>query len=163
MRGEVWKRSKSEKSQTPRLRAPVGTPGETGVGRPDGRKPEACEGAGPGSGGVTGNSVARRAWKRDTRDTWTWERCWVVNGVCMTYMARGNAVTRVTWGARWSSDILDVGVNGQRKTRVEAVYICVGEWHVAHIVVRGSKKLLIRVLLPWVRGDSHTMRGVCWW
>ena len=57
-RGEVWKGSKSEKSQTPRLRAPVGTPGETGVRRPDGRKPEAGEGAGPGSGGVTGNPVA---------------------------------------------------------------------------------------------------------
>ena len=37
-----------------------GTPGETGVRRPDGRKPEACEGAGPGSGGVTGNPVIRR-------------------------------------------------------------------------------------------------------
>ena len=57
-RGEVWKESKSEKSQTPRLLAPVGTHGETGVRRPDGRKPEACEGAGPGSGGVTGNPVA---------------------------------------------------------------------------------------------------------
>ena len=33
--------------------APVGTPVETGVGRPDGRNPEAGEGAGPGSGGVT--------------------------------------------------------------------------------------------------------------
>ena len=53
------KESKSEKAQTPRLRAPVGTPGETGVGRPDGRKPEAGGGAGPGSGGVTGNPVAR--------------------------------------------------------------------------------------------------------
>ena len=41
-----------------RLLAPVGTPGETGVGRPDGRKPEAGEGAGPGSGGVTGKPVA---------------------------------------------------------------------------------------------------------
>ena len=51
---------KHEKTQTPRLRAPVGTPGETGVGRPDGRKPEAGEGAGPGSGGVTGNPVIRR-------------------------------------------------------------------------------------------------------
>ena len=57
----VWKGSKSEneETQTPRLRAPVGTPGETGVGRPDGRKPEACEGAGPGSGGVTGNAVEK--------------------------------------------------------------------------------------------------------
>ena len=53
-------------------------------------------------------------------------------------------------------------MNGQRKTRVEAVYVGVGEWHVAHIVVRDSVKLLIRVLLPWVRGESHTMRGVCW-
>ena len=52
-------RKESEKTQTPRLRAPVGTPRETGVRRPDGRKPEACEGAGPGSGGVTGNPVAR--------------------------------------------------------------------------------------------------------
>ena len=68
-RGEVWKGSKSKKSQTPRLRAPVGTPGETGVRIPDGRKPEACEGAGPGSGGVTGNPVARRVRKRHTRDT----------------------------------------------------------------------------------------------
>ena len=33
----VWKRNKSEKAQTPRLRAPVGTPRETGVWRPDGR------------------------------------------------------------------------------------------------------------------------------
>ena len=41
------------------MRAPVGTPGETGVGRHDGRKPEAGEGAGPGSGGVTGNPVAK--------------------------------------------------------------------------------------------------------
>ena len=36
----------------------------------------------------------------------------------------------------------------------------VGEEHGAHIVVRESVKLLIRVLMPWVRGDSHTMRGV---
>ena len=27
--------------------------------RHDGRKPEVCEGAGPGSGGLTGNPVAR--------------------------------------------------------------------------------------------------------
>ena len=39
--------------------APVSTPGETGVERPDGLKPEACEGAGPGSVGVTGIPVAR--------------------------------------------------------------------------------------------------------
>ena len=68
MRNAKWKtkdvvrgcqRKETEKTQTPRLRAPVGTPGETGVGGPDGRKPEACEGAGPGSGGVTGNPVAK--------------------------------------------------------------------------------------------------------
>ena len=88
-RGGVWKRDKSEKSQTPRLRAPVGTPGETGVGRPDGRKSEACEGAGPGSGGVTGDPVAGRVRKRHTRDTWTLERCWVVNGVGVTYKGPG--------------------------------------------------------------------------
>ena len=59
--------AKHEKTQTPRLRAPVGTPGETGVQRPDGRKPEAGEGAGPGSGGVTGNPVAES--ESDTRET----------------------------------------------------------------------------------------------
>ena len=61
MRGntEEGKETRKEETQTPRLRAPVGTPGETGVGGPDGRKPEACEGAGPGSGGVTGNPVAK--------------------------------------------------------------------------------------------------------
>ena len=42
----------------PRLRGPVGTAGEIGVQRPDGRKPEAGEGAEPGSVGVTGNPVA---------------------------------------------------------------------------------------------------------
>ena len=47
-----------EETQTHRLRAPIGAPGETGVKRPDGRKPEAGEGTGPGSGGVTGNPVA---------------------------------------------------------------------------------------------------------
>ena len=52
-------KKESEKKQTPRLRAPVGTPRETGVRRPDSRKPEACEGAGPFSGVVTGNPVAR--------------------------------------------------------------------------------------------------------
>ena len=56
MRGCQMK--ESEKTQTPRLRAPVGTPGETGVERPDGRKPVACKGAGPGSWGVTGIQVA---------------------------------------------------------------------------------------------------------
>ena len=35
--------------------------------RPDGRKPEADEGAGPGSGGVTGNPVA--GGERDTQET----------------------------------------------------------------------------------------------
>ena len=39
--------------------APVGTPVETDVWRHDGRKPEAGDGAGPGSGGVTGIPVAR--------------------------------------------------------------------------------------------------------
>ena len=57
---------------------------------------------------------------------------------------------------------MDVGVNGQRKTRDEAVYIGVGELHVAQIVVRGSVKLHIRVLLPWVRCGSRTMRDVFW-
>ena len=88
-RGYVRKtkrRNKVERTQTPRLRAPVGTPG---VKRPDGRKPEAGEGAGPGSGGVTGNPVAKSARKRHTRDTWTWERCWVVNGVGVTYKNPG--------------------------------------------------------------------------
>ena len=42
------------------------------------------------------------------------------------------------------------------------MYVGVGVWHIAHIVVRDSVKLLIRVLLLWVRGDSHTMRDVCW-
>ena len=36
----------------------MATAGEIGVQRPDGRKPEAGEGAGPGSVGVTGNPVA---------------------------------------------------------------------------------------------------------
>ena len=67
----------------------MGTPGETGVRRPDGRKPEACEGAGPGSGGVTGNPVAKRARKNHARDTWTLEQCWVVNGVGVTYKGPG--------------------------------------------------------------------------
>ena len=35
--------------------------------RPDGRKPEADEGTGPGSGGVTGNPVAES--ESDTRET----------------------------------------------------------------------------------------------
>ena len=65
----VGEECKSEKTQTPRLRAPGGTPGATGVRRPDGRKPEAGEGAGPGSGGVTGNPVARETKERHTRDT----------------------------------------------------------------------------------------------
>ena len=53
------RRNENEKTLTPRLRAHVGTPGETGVVRPDGRKPEAVDGAGPGSGGVTEIPVAR--------------------------------------------------------------------------------------------------------
>ena len=62
-------REKSEYNgaQTPRLLAPVGTPGETGVRRPDGRKSEAGEGAGPGSGGITGNPVARSERKEHKR------------------------------------------------------------------------------------------------
>ena len=56
--------------------------------------------------------------------------------------------------------ILDDGVNGQRKTRGEAVNVGVGVGHGAHIVVRESVKLLIRVLVPWVR--SRTMRNVFW-
>ena len=58
------RKSKVAKTQTPRLRAPVGTPGETGVGRPDGRKPETGEGAGPGSGGVTAKPFAESERKR---------------------------------------------------------------------------------------------------
>ena len=58
--------------------------------------------------------------------------------------------------------VLDDGVNGQRKTRGEAVTIGVGDRHGAHIVVRESVKLLIRVLLPWVRCGSRTMREVFW-
>ena len=61
------RKSKVAKTQTPRLRAPVGTPVETGVGRPGGRKPEAGEGAGPGSGGVTGNPVAKSEMERHER------------------------------------------------------------------------------------------------
>ena len=57
---------------------------------------------------------------------------------------------------------MDVGVNRQRKTRGEAMDIGVGVWHGAHIVVRDSVKLHTRVLLPWVRGGSRTMRGVIW-
>ena len=58
--GEVGCEKRREReTQTPRLRAPVGTPVETGVGIPDGRKPEAGKGAGPGSCGVTENPVAK--------------------------------------------------------------------------------------------------------
>ena len=57
--GKEFGKETQTRTRTPRLRAPVGTPGVTGVRRPDGRKPEACEGAGPGSGGVTGNLVAK--------------------------------------------------------------------------------------------------------
>ena len=92
------------------------------------------------------------------------------------YKARGNAVTRVAGGMRWRvdervgdsvgygvgewGDVLGDGVNGQRKTRGEAVTIGVSGRHGAHIVVRESVKLLTRVLLPWVRGGSRTMRDV---
>ena len=54
----------------------------------------------------------------------------------------------------------DDGVNRQRKTRGAAVTIGVSERHGAHIVVRESVKLLIRVLMPWLRCGSHTMRDV---
>ena len=69
MRGntEEGKETRKEETQTPRLRAPVGTPGETVVGRPDGRKPEAGEGAGPGSGGVTGIPVAKSGREKHDR------------------------------------------------------------------------------------------------
>ena len=63
----MQKWNESKKTQTPRLLAPVGTPGETGVGRPDGLKAEAGEGAGPGSGGVTGNPVAKSERERHER------------------------------------------------------------------------------------------------
>ena len=53
-----WRENAERGTSTPRLRAPVGTPGETGDWRPDGRKPVAGEGAGPGSVGVTGDPVA---------------------------------------------------------------------------------------------------------
>ena len=64
----LQKETRNEVTQTPRLRAPVGTPMETGVRIPDGRKPEAGEGAGPGSVGVTWNQVARMT-QRETKDT----------------------------------------------------------------------------------------------
>ena len=51
-------RARTGKKRTPRLRSPVGTPGEKGVERPDGREPEAGDGAGLGSGGVTGKPFA---------------------------------------------------------------------------------------------------------
>ena len=51
--------------------------------RPEGRKPEAGEGAGPGSGGVTGNPVARSEGEKRERHV-SEVRCWVVNGVSMT-------------------------------------------------------------------------------
>ena len=63
-RKTVAKRDANEVTQTPRLRAHVGTHGEIGVERHDGRKPEAGEGAGLGSVGVTGNPVARSERKR---------------------------------------------------------------------------------------------------
>ena len=57
---------------------------------------------------------------------------------------------------------MDVGVNRQRKTRGEAVDVGVSVRHGAHIVVRESVKLHIRVLLPWVRYGSRTLRDVFW-
>ena len=64
---ELQKWNESEKTQTPRLRAPVDTPGETGVRRPDGRKPEAVEGAGGGLWWCNG----RRERKKETqKDMW---------------------------------------------------------------------------------------------
>ena len=50
---------RDEQPRTPRLLEPVGTPGEIGIGRPDCRKPEAGDGAKPGSWSVTVNPVAR--------------------------------------------------------------------------------------------------------
>ena len=66
-------------------------------------------------------------------------------------------------GALESGETFDDCVEKQGKTRGESVDVGVSVWHGAHIVVRESLTLHIRVLLPWVRGDSHTMRGVCWW
>ena len=60
-------RKRGKWTRTPRLRTPVGTPGETGDWRSDGRKPEAGEGAGPGSGGVTGKPVAKMGGKKHDR------------------------------------------------------------------------------------------------
>ena len=57
---------------------------------------------------------------------------------------------------------MDVGVIRQRKTRGEAVDVGVSVRHGAHIVVRESVKLHIRVLLPSVRCGSRTMRDVVW-
>ena len=79
----MWLRKAQNKiAQTHRLRAPVGTPGETGVGRPDGRKPEAGDGAGPGSGGVTGKPVAESERKRHRK---TCERNCVKSGYWSEY------------------------------------------------------------------------------
>ena len=81
-------RARTGKKRTPRLRAPVGTPGKTGVGRPDGRKPEAGEGAWPGSGGCNRNPVAKSEREKHERHV-SEVRCWVVNGVSVTYMGPG--------------------------------------------------------------------------
>ena len=81
-RGYVRKtkrRNKVERTQTPRLRAPVRTPGETGVGIPDGRKPE----AGDGAGGVTGKPVAESGRKRHRK---TCERNCVKSGYWSEYV-----------------------------------------------------------------------------
>ena len=64
--------------------------------------------------------------------------------------------------AGWEGSIWGDGVNGQRKTRGEAMNIGVSEKHGAHFVVRESVKLLIRVLLLWVRCGSRTMRDMFW-
>ena len=66
--------------------------------RPDGRKPEADEGAGQGLGGVIGNPVARSEREKqkrhlDVRAVLGSKRCG-----CDIQRARGNAATRMTGG-----------------------------------------------------------------
>ena len=48
---------------------------------------------------------------------------------------------------------MDVGVNVQRKTRGEAVYLGVGGWHIAHVVVRVSVNCLSE---SYCRGFGET-------
>ena len=79
-------------------------------------------------------------------------------GECVRVVTKGNCC-RVGYGVRAGGG-WDDGVNGQRKTRGEAMDIAVGKMHGAHIVVRGSVKLLIRVLLPLNRCGSRTLRDV---